>query len=252
MLFRNETSGVLAISQPAHAWISGQLLRAWNERLDEPLLLAAEQHDIAWLDWETAPSFDGGTGRPHLFRAIGAAQHAPMWMRGVGRAHAAWGAHVALLVSMHGGVIYRRFTDRHRISAEDAAAAQNYLDKQGPIEAAWARALGFDDDEVERQRSLVAFVDALSLALCGELKAPLTIEARGRNGEWTAMNLEEVPGRAFTFVLDPWPFAVDRLVVEGEARALPAEGRFDNETAMRAWFARPERATFRSEIRRRP
>ena len=113
MLFCNHNSGVLAISQPAHAWISGQLLRAWAEPLGEPLLLAAEQHDIGWLDWEAAPTFDPETGRPHLFRHVGAATHAPMWTRGVERALAAWGAHVALLISMHGGLIYRRFTDRH-------------------------------------------------------------------------------------------------------------------------------------------
>jgi Protein of unknown function (DUF3891) len=58
MLFCNHGSGVLAISQPAHAWISGQLLRAWAEPLGEPLLLAGEQHDIGWLDWEAAPTFD--------------------------------------------------------------------------------------------------------------------------------------------------------------------------------------------------
>ena len=56
MLFRTEPSGVLAISQPAHAWVSGQILRAWDEPLGQPLLLAAEQHDIGWLDWETAPT----------------------------------------------------------------------------------------------------------------------------------------------------------------------------------------------------
>ena len=42
MMFCNHGSGVLAISQPAHAWISGQLLRAWAEPLGEPLLLAGE------------------------------------------------------------------------------------------------------------------------------------------------------------------------------------------------------------------
>ena len=40
MLFYNHGSRVLAISQPAHTWISGQLLRAWAEPLGEPLLLA--------------------------------------------------------------------------------------------------------------------------------------------------------------------------------------------------------------------
>jgi hypothetical protein len=75
MLFRTEPLGVLAISQLTHAWIAGQILRAWNEALGEPLLLAAEQHDIGWLDWETAPTFNPETGRPHLFREIGAAVH---------------------------------------------------------------------------------------------------------------------------------------------------------------------------------
>src|SRR5450432_2674780 len=74
MLFHEQSSGApLAISQPAHAWISGQLLRAWNRNFAEPLLIAAEQHDIGWMDWETAPSFNAATGRPHLFREIGAA-----------------------------------------------------------------------------------------------------------------------------------------------------------------------------------
>ena len=89
MLFSNYNFGVLAISQPAHAWISGQLLRAWAEPLGEPLLLGAEQHDLGWFDWEAAPTFDPETGRPHLFRHVGAATHAPIWTRGVERALAA-------------------------------------------------------------------------------------------------------------------------------------------------------------------
>ena len=144
MLFRSQSSGVLAISQPTHAWISGQILRTWDDNLREPLLLAAEQHDIGWLDWETEPTFNPSTGRPHLFREVGAATHAPMWTKGVRRARDAWGTHVALLVSRHGGVIYRRFIDRHRMNEADAAAAQNYLDTQAPIEAAWARTLGLE------------------------------------------------------------------------------------------------------------
>ena len=62
MMFRVEAERVLAISQPAHAWISGQLTREWVGPASEPLCLAAEQHDIAWLDWEAAPSFDPATG----------------------------------------------------------------------------------------------------------------------------------------------------------------------------------------------
>jgi len=238
----------LAISQLSHAWISGQLLRAWNDNFEEPLLLAAEQHDIGWMDWETAPSFNAQSGRPHLFREVGAAVHAPMWTRGVERALAAWGSHVALLVSRHGGVIYGRYTDRHRVAEADAKAAQGYLDAQRPIEAAWARSLGLDAAALERQTALVALVDTLSLALCGELKAPLELRAPDRSGRLQTLRLDARPGHAFEFTLSPWPFRADVVTVEGEARPLPAAGRFADEAAMRAWFKSAERTAFHARL----
>jgi hypothetical protein len=248
MLFRTEPSGVLAISQPTHAWISGQILRAWHEALSEPLLLAGEQHDIGWLDWETVPTFNHETGRPHLFREIGAAVHSPMWRQGVERALGAWGAHVAVLVSRHGGVIYRRYTDRHRIGEADAAAAQTYLETQAPLEAAWAKTLGLDAAALQKQTTLVALSDTLSLALCGELKTPIGVEAPDARGGTETLRLIERPGHPFHFVLSPWPFRKDVLNVEGEARPLPVTGPFDNEAAMRTWLKSPERTVFRARL----
>jgi hypothetical protein len=248
MLFRTQPDAVLAISQPMHAWFSGQILRAWDEPLAEPLLIAAEQHDIGWLDWETAPTFDAATGRPHLFRAVGAEIHAPMWTRGIARAQEAWGAHVALLVSRHGGVIYRRYVDRHKTAPADAAAADAFLATQAPIEAAWARRLGLDEAALTRQSALVALVDTLSLALCGELAAPLDLAGPARDGSMRPLRLEARPGRPFDFTLSPWPFRAEAIALEGEARALPAEGRFADEAAMKAWFARPERVAFAARL----
>jgi hypothetical protein len=248
MLFRTEPSGVLAVSQPTHAWISGQILRAWDEALGEPLLLAAEQHDIGWLDWETAPTFNSRTGRPHLFREIGAAVHSPMWRQGVERALGAWGAHVALLVSRHGGVIYRRYTDRHRTGEADAAAAHVYLETQAPIETAWAGMLGLHEAALRKETMLVALVDTLSLALCGELKTPLEVEAPNGRGGTETLRLSERPGHSFDFVLSPWPLRKDVLTVEGEARPLPAAGRFANEATMQTWLESPERTMFRARL----
>jgi hypothetical protein len=248
MLFRTEPSGVLAISQPTHAWISGQILRAWDESLSETLLLAAEQHDIGWIDWEAEPTFNAAAGRPHLFREIGASIHRPMWLRGVERALGAWGTHVALLVSRHGGIIYRRFIDRHRMNAADDAAARDYLDGQAPIEAAWSRALGLEAAELDRETALIAFSDSLSLALCGELKAPLDLEAPSRGGGAATFKLAERPGGSFDFVLSPWPFRASELAVEGEARPLPPAGRFPDEDAMKAWLKSPERVAFRARV----
>ncbi len=244
MLFRDERDACLAISQLTHAWISGQLLRAWADALDEPLLLAAEQHDIGWLDWETAPSFDPASGRPHLFRDVGAATHAPMWSRGVERALGAWGTRVALLISRHGGVIYRRFTDRHRLAEADAAAAARFLETQAPVEAAWTQALGIDAATLDHDTSLLAFADTLSLALCGELRPPLTLDAPDRRGRLRSMRLTADGSRPDSFMLSPWPFRGDALTMQGQARRLPPEGRFADAAAMRRWLTSPERVSF--------
>jgi hypothetical protein len=158
------------------------------------------------------------------------------------------GIHVALLISRHGGVIYRRYMDRHRVSEADAAAAQNYLDAQAPIETAWSQALGLEAAELETETALLAFSDTLSLAVCGELKTPLELEAPGRNGDALTIRVAERPQRSFDFVVSPWPFRSNELVVEGEARPLPSGGRFSDEDAMKTWLASPQRVNFSARL----
>ena len=253
MLFSDDGAAqpgaALAISQPAHALVSGQLLAAWGRPLDERVVLAAGQHDVAWLDWEVAPSFDPQTRRPREFRTIGAAEHAPMWERGVERALAAWGRRVALLVSRHGSTIYRRFSDRHRSAggpglAADEAAARDYLSRHQRLQDDWAGALGLDADAVAHDADLIAFADTLSLVLCGALPASSRLDI----GQQPIMLSAHPDG---TFGLDPWPFAVDRLSVEIEARPLPASGRFADAAAMQGWLADPARTMLRRRLVRR-
>ena len=231
MMFLDQAGRTLAISQPMHAWVAGQLLRAWRGGLDATLLLAAEQHDVAWLDWERRPVFDPATGRPKLFRDVGAADHAPIWTAAVERARTAWGTRVALLVSRHGGVIYTRFTDRHRVGAADAEAASAYLARQAPREAAWAAQLGLSDTDLARDTNLIAFADTLSLGLCGGITLPLEIPGSGAPEYRMARE-----GAVCT--LTPWPFAPETITVNIEARPLPAE-RFETEAAMLDWLATP-------------
>ena len=240
MMYRDEEQRRLAISQPAHAWISGQLMRRLDLALSETLLLAGAQHDVAWLDWERAPSFDEASGLPPNFRDVRAKVHAPMWVQGVERALAAWGPQVALLISRHGGRIYRRFGIASA-GPEDAAAIADYLAEQAPREAEWAAACGLGGAELERASTLIAFVDALSLAVCGALRAPATLELPG-----AAVSLTQ---RApWSLALTPWPFRGEAFVVEGEGRLLPAPGRFADAAAMRVWLASPQRAAFATQL----
>jgi hypothetical protein len=243
MLFRDLPDGAwLAISQPMHALVSGQMLRAWGapgfarpEPFEE-VAVAAAQHDVAWMPWEAAPTYDPATGRPHQFRAIVARQHAPMWAAGVRHAIAAWGPWVGLIVSRHGSRIYASYQDRHRAGPEDATAAAAYEAEQVPLRAALMASLGVTDAQMEVAASLVAVVDALSLAACGGIEtlgwsgyAPL--EA---GGEVPLRLAEAEPG---VMTVDPWPFARPEVALSWTARRFPAGTRWESERAMRAGLA---------------
>jgi hypothetical protein len=108
--------------------------------------------------------------------------------------------------------------------------------------------LGLDAAALRKETTLVTLVDTLSLVLCGELKAPIELEAPKANGGTETLRLIERPGRPFEFVLSPWPLRKDVLTVEGEARPLPATGRFADEATMRTWLQSPERAVFRARL----
>jgi hypothetical protein len=108
--------------------------------------------------------------------------------------------------------------------------------------------LGLDATALQRETTLVALVDTLSLALCGELKTPIELEAPHANGGIETLRLMERPGHSFDFVLSPWPLRMDVLAVEGEARPLPATGGFANEAAMQTWLESPKRAVFRARL----
>lgn len=70
MLHRLSKHGLICITQPHHAWLSGQLARVWgNEQFGqfvpkEEVYFAAEQHDIGWLGWEQKPTLNPKTGYP--------------------------------------------------------------------------------------------------------------------------------------------------------------------------------------------
>lgn len=239
MLFRDLPDGSwLAVSQPMHALVSGQMLRAWGAegfvRPDpfEEVATAAAQHDVAWMGWEAAPTFDAATGRPHQFRAVGAKDHAPMWAEGVRRAVASWGPWVGLLVSRHGSRIYASYQDRHRVSEADAAAAETYQREQGVLRAGLMALVGATERQVEDAAALVAVTDALSLAACGG------IETLGWSGTAPLAGGGEVPLRLAegdgVMTVAPWPFAVPEVRLAWTARRFAPGARWGDQATMRA------------------
>jgi hypothetical protein len=207
MLLRPDGEAVIAIGQPAHAWLSGQLARAWREPFEpwEEVCLAAEQHDIGMAAWDRAPKLNPKTGLPRSFMQLELDDHLEIWWRAAPLV-LQQSRYAALLVSMHGTALYeRRDLDDARVRA--------FLDGQAELRARLLDTLRTDphtasfatDEIVRRNQQLVWRWDSLSLGLLLE---------------WGQLEL------------DPWPFRDDRVGFRCEGRRLT--GRFDDEEAMRA------------------
>ena len=241
----------LVIGQPAHAWVSGQLARAWGNAAfpapapREPFCLAAEQHDVGWADADLAPS-TRPDGCPLSFTEQARGAHLAIWS-GAARRLLAQSRYAALLVSLHGTSLYER-VDAGAEPADVAAAIRAYLDGERTLQAELAA--GLDPIEVDRNRRLLLALDRLSLMLCHErattladvpgARGPMTIRcepagataaepaspAAGRPAAevvaGSARDDRAVPAETATahFVVDPWPFAAHAVAVGCEARRL--------------------------------
>jgi hypothetical protein len=215
MVLRPAERGVICIGQPAHAWVSGQLARAWADRFEprEEVCLAAAQHDLGMAEWDAAPTLNAETGFPHSFLEMPLQTHLRLWGRApaLALAQSRW---AGLLVSMHGAALYGR--------RGGEPGVEEFLDAQAGFQAGLRDSLGVSEDEARRLQRLLAAWDWMSLVLCMD-RLPATVEGP---------DLEMRVGEAGTVVVEPWPFAEDALDVHVDGRRLPEP--FDDEAAMRA------------------
>ncbi len=237
MLHRRAARGVVLMAQPAHAWVSGQMARAWADDFEPraEILLAAEQHDVGWTDWERRPTFNAGTGLPHAFLELETAAHLEIWSN-AGQRIEAMSTLAALLVSRHGTGLYERFHSLAQVQSEPQVLA--YLEAEKQAQARWLELLRaghgwgekVSEESIERASRLIAAWDWLSLIVCmneserGEVKsAPWT--------EGGTIDLEVTRQDEAMWRVEPWPFVGDALQVTGEGRLVTDRAR--NEQDMR-------------------
>jgi hypothetical protein len=255
MVLREDGDGVIAIGQPAHAWVSGQLARAWgNARFGdveprEEVCLAAEQHDIGMAAWDAAPELNPASGWPQSFLEMPLRRHLELWSRAPLLARSQ-SRYAALLVSLHGTSLYA-MRDLEREPPEVAASIRDYVAAQVGLQDELVATLRADPRyaehaapaAVDRNRRLISAWDGISLALC-VARFPRTLRdvpaARGQRIEATVTEAGE------TAVVDPWPFASTRLTVRCDGRRL--EERFDDEAEMRRALNRAPWTTFEFEL----
>lgn len=225
MLLRRDGDGVLAIGQPAHAWVSGQLARAWgNERFGavepwEEVCLAAEQHDLGMAAWERAPTLNPETGLPRSFMELTLDEHLAIW-RSAAPLVRSQSRYAAVLVSMHGTALYER-RDHARLAPDEVERVEAFLAEQRALQDELAA--GFDADLVRRNQRLIWTWDSLSLGL---LLGWAPFELTAVPAADGAVDISVTDG-----TLDPWPFNTPRLTVRCDARRLA--GRYPDEDTMR-------------------
>jgi Protein of unknown function (DUF3891) len=246
MLLREDERGVLAIGQPSHAWVSGQLARAWGNRQFgsfEPfaeVCLAAEQHDVGWAKLDLDPAYNPDTKRPRSFTEMPLDVHLGLWTAGP-RSLISQSRYVALLASLHGWRLYER-RDLARLPAPEAEMIRRFLSGQrafqdellASLRAAETSLPLTCEEQVERNSLLIWTWDYLSLALCLDW-GPATAKRAPTAADPVDLELTR-DGASGTVHLEPWPFAARSLTVRCEGRRLPA--RFEDEDEMRWAFDR--------------
>lgn len=235
MIHRPCPEGVLAVSQPMHAWLSGLMARAWgNEEFTRPepwdeVCLAAEQHDLAWAEWERQPIRNPATGQPHTVFDLPDDAHAAVWT-GTGRRALIYGRYVALLVSLHGTGFYEG-TDpatlppvRRRYLEQELAFQREMITalSRDPATAPWVTL-----EQIRRNRRLVATLDYISLIVVMNARGRILADVPAGPDRMTSLEIQPIDDPITRWRLTPWPFGADHFDLTFEGRALPEPSATD-------------------------
>jgi hypothetical protein len=215
-----------------HAWLSGQLARAWGNPLfgevtpSEEVFLAAEQHDSGHIAWEQAPTLNPQTNLPYSFLEMPRLQHLQIWSRAA-RLVLPQGRYAALLVSLHGTGLYEHYnaaTD----TAEQVQAVQDYLTRERAFQEEMLASLRADSyyrayasaEVVLRNQRLVRTWDALSLAICSGRARPGVLQQVPAATGTTTLTLTMHEGNPAHLIVTPWPFRFNQVSLVYEGRLL--------------------------------
>ena len=177
MVIRKNNDHWLLITQPAHAWISGQIAENWGgPGFARPapwkeLCFAAARHDDGWVDRDIQPEWNPDTGLPHDFKNIPMEDHMSIWKQSAALAEYS-SRFAALLVSRHiMGLFsmhdFSRETESVRLKAGHFKSRQHALQQRliADLEVDSFYGPFIHDKNLEQHFRLLSTFDYLSLFL---------------------------------------------------------------------------------------
>jgi hypothetical protein len=192
MIVTSEGPTLLFITQPGHAWFSGEILSLWrthglpdNPRRAE-ILFAAREHDNGWREADSAPRCDRESGRPLDFLSMPREERIAIWERGTAR-FAGEHPYATLLITRHALALH---ADRR--GQDDWDGFLEHLDE---LEQGLLEELGIAEETVADDYRLLDMADLTSLVVCNRWRQPFV--RHGLQGEL----------RDGTLHLDPFPLA---------------------------------------------
>jgi Protein of unknown function (DUF3891) len=241
-----EADQVIAISQTAHAWVSGQLARQWgNECFSdfapvEPLCYAAEQHDRGFLDWERQPTLNPKSGLPHTFENIPLSLHVALRKRSILELKAV-SLYAALVTSLY---FARAVGNQHPIESQaDHHRIAEFLQEQKALQRDLLGSLRKDpylrsacsDRAIEYNQKLLAAWDQLSVQLCRNPVSKFSVkDVPSALKKSCRLLATPVDPNSREIRLEPWPFSKPRVELTCEGHIL--DRRFTSEVELRKYL----------------
>jgi len=232
MIHHKSKDYVYLISQPSHAWLSGQLARAWgnnNFKCFEPFsetCLAAEQHDIGWLEWARNPQINKMTGTVYNFLEMPFQSHLDIWEKG-SRWALTINKYAALLISKHNTFLlgFHDFSNEPSINLklsktfqEKEQAFQDRIIDQLKADSAYADYVG--EPWLIFNQKLIKVWDYFSLLLCmGFNESDVIEEVPVDFNSNTDLKLSYKSKNRY--IVDPWPFKYETFEVACETKKIP-------------------------------
>jgi hypothetical protein len=221
-----ESHHVIAITQTAHAWVSGQLARQWGNKSFssfapvEPLCYAAEQHDRGFLDWERQPMLNPRSGLPHTFENIPLKLDVELRKKSILELKA-----VSLYAALVTSLYFARTVGKQGSleSHDDRLRIAEFLREQEALQ------------RIEYNQGLLSAWDQLSVQLFRDPDCNFSINNVPYALDKTCrLSVTSIDPSCREVGLEPWPFSKPRVELTCEGHVL--DRRFTSEADLRRYL----------------